>query len=123
MTTDPVTTCKCGAPASVISIDYTRIEAYRTARLRHDDQRGTTVEEYSAWFLTQGPRKAAWRVSCADHVPGDGYEMTCPRTWREWVHHTAHLLESKDWLPDTNWDDLLHHALYPVTDEKTGATT
>lgn len=123
----PVATCDhCPAPATYVHVSYREIHQYREdmaawkaantaknqAQAARDGRVANSIEldMISGAELFSIPRSARWRRTCDEHFPKDEnpYGLPYPKTWREWVHITAHLLESKDWLSDTNWDDVLY---------------
>ena len=58
------------------------------------------------------PEPARWRIShgaCIPNTPNE-YGLELPRTYKELVKHTAHVL-GKTWIHDTDLDEFLYEAV------------
>lgn len=117
----------CGAPAEYLEMSYRELAEYERADKEWNAQRiaritaeahakgyeptGIELNMWSGTDLFDMPTGIDWHSRCEEHVIDNGtYGFSYPRTWEAWVHITAHLLESKGWLPQTDWHAVLYAA-------------
>jgi hypothetical protein len=86
----------------------TRI-AYKTAWTRHKEaHRGELYVSLADMPDEQPAQWHPWHRTCDPHPNDSGYWIDVDRcgTLAELIHWTGHLM-SKNWISDTDWDDLL----------------
>jgi hypothetical protein len=103
--------------AGTLSIDYGDIgRVQEWQRAHYNPELGGHV--YTGADLLDGP-EAHWKVlhhACDPNPDGAGqyhFDVSTIRTLEQTLNWTAHLLD-KDWLPDTDWAELIY-ALPGVT--------
>jgi hypothetical protein len=112
--------CECGARATVLYVLYQDIVERQESRKNWEAKQSGRLWNFTTDLL-DFPAKAKWRASCDEHAAMDGgpYEFPYPTSWRDWAMRTAHLMESKRWVTDTDWDWQLHSAAFVPQEAKT----
>jgi predicted GIY-YIG superfamily endonuclease len=105
--------CECGAPGTAMYVLYGEIAAHRAAMKAWEVSTAAAegrVRILSASQFLDMPDKAEWRATCDAHVPDEEpyYWFDMPKTWKDWLLKTAHLLDTKGWVDHTNWARILY---------------
>jgi predicted GIY-YIG superfamily endonuclease len=106
--------CECGAPGTAMYVLYSEIAEHRAAmELWKVDPVGPDGQQLRVLSMSQFldmPDKAKWRATCDAHVPEEEpyYWFDMPKTWKDWLLKTAHLLDTKSWVDHTNWAQALY---------------
>jgi predicted GIY-YIG superfamily endonuclease len=107
---------ECGAEAECLYVLYRDLWNYDHEYGEWDqrviDQQPSGMPKGSRLMdleqLLQMPEEVRWHASCDEHQPDDAgvYAIDYPRSWRAWVHDTAHLM-GKGWFGNTDWESWL----------------
>jgi hypothetical protein len=110
--------CECGAAAEYVYVLHREIRTHEQwwAKYRADYRgegswkpRDLTPFLLDIDDLRAAPPRAPWRFTCEEHLPEDEnpYGFAIPTTWAGWMRKSAHLLDTKEWIVNTNWGETL----------------
>lgn len=97
--------------------DYRRSLAEWEHRVEAANPPNAKLRTVTGGLLLDHPRDVRWHVTCTSCDPdSEGgwlywFSLDRAATWQQLVEWTAHLLETKEWLPLTDWHNVLREAI------------
>jgi hypothetical protein len=104
----------CGSPAphGYLCVRFAEIHDYRHALdAWHEAHPGDGHYIEELLTMPDEIEWRAWHYDCDPHSDEDAYQIDAENlsTWRGFLWWSAHL-SSKNWVPDTDWDEVLREA-------------